>query len=98
MSHVTILYGGETWAFDFKTLNLKAADPNEFQIPEAPRRGAVASRRARLVLPRGLDHLGRWNEKVPQQFGPYLNVMRRLPNGSWRISHPMWDVDPSKNQ
>lgn len=38
VSHVTILYGGETWVFDFKTLNLNAADNNDFQIPEAPRR------------------------------------------------------------
>ena len=38
VSHVTILYGGETWVFDFKTLNLNAADRIAFQIPEAPRR------------------------------------------------------------
>ena len=38
VSHVTILYGGETWVFDFKTLNLNAVDRIAFQIPEAPRR------------------------------------------------------------
>jgi len=32
VSHVTIFYGSETWVFDFKTLNLNAAD----QIPETP--------------------------------------------------------------
>lgn len=37
VSHVTILYGGETWVFDLKTLNLNAADHNAFQIPETPR-------------------------------------------------------------
>jgi len=26
--------------------------------------------------------------------GTYLNVMRRLPNGEWKISHHMWD-DPA---
>jgi hypothetical protein len=33
VSHVTILYGGETWVFDFKTLTLNAADNKTFQIP-----------------------------------------------------------------
>ena len=37
VSHVTILYDAETWVFDFKTLNLNAADNNVFQIPGAPR-------------------------------------------------------------
>ncbi len=23
--------------------------------------------------------------------GTYLNVLRKLPDGSWRISHHMWD-------
>jgi hypothetical protein len=36
LSHVTILYGGETWVFDFKTLTLNAADNKVFQIPETP--------------------------------------------------------------
>lgn len=36
VSHVTILYGSETWVFDFKTLNLNAADNKVFQIPETP--------------------------------------------------------------
>jgi|SRR5208282_132595 len=36
VSHVTILYGGETWVFDFKTLNLNAADSKVFQIPGTP--------------------------------------------------------------
>jgi hypothetical protein len=36
VSQVTILYGGESWVFDFKTLNLNAADNNVFQIPETP--------------------------------------------------------------
>jgi hypothetical protein len=33
VSHVTILYGGDTWTFDFKTLNLNTADNKTFQIP-----------------------------------------------------------------
>jgi uncharacterized protein (TIGR02246 family) len=28
--------------------------------------------------------------------GTYLNVMRRLPDGSWRISRHMWDDGPSR--
>jgi len=36
VSHVKILYGSETWVFDFKTLNLNATDNNVFQIPETP--------------------------------------------------------------
>jgi ketosteroid isomerase-like protein len=36
VSHVTILYGGETWVFDFKTLTLNAVAHNAFQIPETP--------------------------------------------------------------
>lgn len=32
VSHVTILYGGESWVFDFKTLTLNAADNDAFQI------------------------------------------------------------------
>lgn len=30
--------------------------------------------------------------------GTYLNVMKKLPDGSWRISHHMWDIDPSKRR
>jgi len=37
VSHVTILYGGEAWVFDFKTLTLNAAHNTVFQIPESPR-------------------------------------------------------------
>lgn len=32
-------------------------------------------------------------EKVLSEKGTYLNILRRLPDGSWRISHRMWD-DP----
>jgi len=52
---------------------------------------------------RGRDEVG-WTieengtRKSHGNSGTYLNVMRRLPDGSWRISHHMWDVDPSKNQ
>lgn len=52
---------------------------------------------------RGRDEVG-WTiledgtRKSHSNSGTYLNVMRRLPNGSWRISHHMWDIDPSKNQ
>jgi uncharacterized protein (TIGR02246 family) len=28
--------------------------------------------------------------------GTYLNVMRKLPDGSWRISRHMWDDGPSR--
>jgi hypothetical protein len=35
-SHVTILLGSETWVFDFKTLQLNAADKTAFQIPGTP--------------------------------------------------------------
>jgi hypothetical protein len=34
VSHVTILYGAETWVFDFKSLKLNATDDKTFQIPE----------------------------------------------------------------
>lgn len=33
VSHVTILYGAETWVFDFKALNLNATNDETFQIP-----------------------------------------------------------------
>ena len=33
VSYVTILYGSEKWAFDFKSLNLNVADRNAFRIP-----------------------------------------------------------------
>jgi hypothetical protein len=33
VSHVTILYGGETWVFDFKALNLNGTNDRTFQIP-----------------------------------------------------------------
>lgn len=33
VSHVTILYGGETWVFDFKVLNLNATNNKTFRIP-----------------------------------------------------------------
>jgi hypothetical protein len=33
VSHVTILYGAETWVFDFKVLNLIATNNKTFQIP-----------------------------------------------------------------
>ncbi len=33
VSQVTILYGGETWVFDFKVLNLNATNNKTFQIP-----------------------------------------------------------------
>ncbi len=52
---------------------------------------------------RGRDEVG-WTieengtRKSPGNSGTYLNVMKRLPDGSWRILHHMWDVDPSKNQ
>jgi ketosteroid isomerase-like protein len=36
VSHVTILYGGEAWVFDFKTLTLNTADNKVFQISETP--------------------------------------------------------------
>lgn len=36
VSHVTILFGSETWVFDFKTLQLNAADKTAFQIPGTP--------------------------------------------------------------
>ena len=194
-SHATILYGGETWVFDFKTLKLNAADNNAFQIPEAasgsgslPSRDGLAQvNRCKCILTdqdrtairstiekyrtswlagdaegvmgtfaedavlmppqgiapavgreairkywwpaggptttitklnityediggecstayaRGRDEVG-WiieengTRKSHGNSGTYLNVMRRLPDGSWRISHHMWDVDPSKNQ
>jgi ketosteroid isomerase-like protein len=52
---------------------------------------------------RGRDEVGRSIEengtrKSHANSGTYLNVMRRLPDGSGLISHHMWDVDPSKNQ
>jgi hypothetical protein len=37
VSHVTILYDGETWVFDFKTLHLNTANNNVFEIPETPK-------------------------------------------------------------
>jgi hypothetical protein len=37
VSHVTILYGGATWVFDFKILNVNTADHSTFQIPETLR-------------------------------------------------------------
>ena len=52
---------------------------------------------------RGRDEVG-WTieengtRKMHGNSGTYLNVMTRLPDGSWRISHHMWDVDPSKSQ
>jgi hypothetical protein len=37
VSHVTILYGSDTFVFDFKTLILNAADDQTLKIPEALR-------------------------------------------------------------
>lgn len=37
VSHVTILYGAETWVFDFKALNLNATNSKTFQIPGTTR-------------------------------------------------------------
>jgi len=34
ISHVTILFGSETWVFDFKTLELNAAPDSTFKLPE----------------------------------------------------------------
>jgi hypothetical protein len=36
-SHVTILYDGGSWVFDFKTLHVNAADKGVFQVPETSR-------------------------------------------------------------
>ncbi len=30
--------------------------------------------------------------------GTYMSVLRRLPDGSWRISHRMWSDGPSANE
>lgn len=52
---------------------------------------------------RGRDEVG-WTieengaKKSYGNSGTYLNVMKRLPDGSWRISHHMWDANPSKRQ
>lgn len=35
VSHVTILYGSDSYVFDFKTLTLNTADDQIFRIPEA---------------------------------------------------------------
>jgi hypothetical protein len=35
VSHVTILYGSDSFVFDFKTLTLNTADDQRFKIPEA---------------------------------------------------------------
>ena len=35
VSHVTVLYGSDSFVFDFKTLTLNAADDQIFKIPEA---------------------------------------------------------------
>lgn len=35
VSHVTILYGSDSYIFDFKTLTLNTADAQAFKIPEA---------------------------------------------------------------
>ncbi len=57
----------------------------------------------RTAYARGRDEVG-WTieengtKKSHGNSGTYLNVMRRLPGGSWRISHHMWDHDPSKRQ
>jgi uncharacterized protein (TIGR02246 family) len=37
-------------------------------------------------------------EKNHSNFSTYLNVMKKLPDGSWRISHHMWDDDPAKRK
>jgi uncharacterized protein (TIGR02246 family) len=56
-----------------------------------------------IAYARGKDEVG-WTieengtKKNRGNSGTYLNVMRRLPDGTWRISHHMWDDDPTKRQ
>ena len=56
-----------------------------------------------IAYARGRDEVG-WTveengaKKRHSNFATYLNVMRKLPDGSWRISQHMWDDDPSKRQ
>jgi len=53
----------------------------------------------RIGYARGRDEVG-WTledhgaAKSHGNSGTYLNVMRKRPDGSWRISHHMWDDDP----
>jgi len=44
---------------------------------------------------RGTDQIA-WASggKTYRQRGTYLNVLRKMPDGSWKISHHMWD-DPA---
>jgi len=56
-----------------------------------------------IAYARGQDEVG-WTieengaKKRHSNFATYLNVMKKLPDGSWRISQHMWDDDPSKRQ
>lgn len=56
----------------------------------------------KMGFARGRDEVG-WTieengvTKSHANFGTYMNVMRKLPDGSWRISHHMWDDDPKKS-
>ena len=40
VNHVTILFGSETWIFDFKALRLNTANKAAFQIPGTPTRSS----------------------------------------------------------
>ncbi|MGB0036610.1 MAG: SgcJ/EcaC family oxidoreductase [Candidatus Acidiferrales bacterium] len=57
----------------------------------------------RIGYARGRDSVGwtieeKGSTKSHENFGVYLNVMKKQPDGSWRISHHMWDDDPSKRK